>query len=493
MVSNAKKTALSNYFNTVVDAIVGLVVNPLFLSALGTTNFGAWKAIQRFMNVGSTANGGAIQSLKWVIAHRSKSSTDEEKRKDVGAALAVLFYWSPVLIAVVTAIVLLLPNLMRDVPYNDLGVIYLTGGILGLNIVLMNLAAIPNSVLVGLNQGFRSMNITTAVFIVTNLSMATAALMGFGIVGLAAVMTAGTAVNGLATYAVLNKRVPWWGVARPGRGDVRRLSKFSGWVLAWSFVIRFSLATEVIVLSAFAGVAFVSSYTFTSYVVLFALAICQLTTSSMMPKLGALIGSHQWTDARTVAREARELTIAIAAGMGSLVVLFNGTFVEIWAGASQFMGQEINILMAIAFVQFAILRTDAQIQDTGLDIGRKVILGAVMTVLAVAAGGVAYLLSQSIEMMFAGIITARILGTIGFPLLANSVVGESSWPVGRAASGILIVSASIAAAHFIQATNLIELILFGAAAGLVLAPTIIMTTLSPSTRRKLIDRRKGRM
>ncbi|MBV5246882.1 hypothetical protein KUF57_25460 [Mycolicibacterium sp. PAM1] len=488
MVSNAKKTALSNYFNTAVDAIVGLIVNPIFLAALGTTNFGVWKAIQRVLAVGSTANGGAIQSLKWVIAHRSKSSTDDEKRRDVGAALTVLFYWSPILIAVTAVIVALLPELMRDVPHGDMAMVYLTGSILGLNIVLMNLAAVPNSVLVGVNQGFRSMNITTAVFVVTNVGMVAAAMLGLGPVGMAAAMTAGTAINGVLTFVVLRKRVSWWGVAKPSRGDISRLSKFSGWVLAWSFVIRLSLATEVIVLSAFAGVEFVSSYTFTSYVVLFGLAICQLTTSSMMPKLGSLIGNEEWLEAQAVTREARELTIALATGMGSLVILLNEPFVEIWAGEQQFMGQGVNVLMVIAFVQFAIFRTDAQIQDTGLDIGKKVALGAVMTALAIVAGGVAFLISHSIEMMFLAIIITRISGSIGFPILANRVARSRSWPVGRTAMGVLILMVSISSAPFLQAHNLIQLIGFAAVAVLILAPTIFYTTLSTSTRKKLLSR-----
>ena len=488
MVSNAKKNALSYYFNTGITAAVGLIVNPLLLSALGNVGFGTWKTIQRLLDVGSAANGGAMQSLKWFIAHRSKNTTDEEKRRDVGAALAVLAYWLPVLIAVSTIIVFLLPRLMHDVPAADLKMVYVTGGILGLNVLLLTLASIPNAVLMGTNQGYRSMNVTTAVFVATNAAMVGVAIAGWGLSGMAAVVAVGTTINGAVTFTVLRRRVAWWGFTKPGRDDIRRLSKFSGWVLGWTFVNRLSLATEVIVLSIFAGVAFVSSYTFTSYVVLFALSLCELTTSSLMPKLGALVGNSEWRAASTVAREAREQTRALATAIGCLVILLNGGFVEVWAGGEQFMGQAVNILMVIAFVQFALIRTDAQIQDTGLDIGKKVVLGAAMTVIAIGAGGVAFAVTRSVENMFVAIIATRLAGTIGFPILANRAVRSKAWPVARAVVAALILTLSAAVSIVCQPTNLVGLLGVGTAAALLLVPLAFFTMLSPSTRRKLLSR-----
>ncbi|MDA4107353.1 hypothetical protein MHOL44478_08775 [Mycobacterium holsaticum DSM 44478] len=460
----------------------------MLLGALGATNFGAWKAIQRLLDVGSAANGGAMQSLKWVVAHRSKSAHDADKRRDIGAALVVLLCWSPVLIAVLVAIVVLLPAVVKGVPPNDMRMIYFAGAILGLNVILVTLAAVPDAVLVGTNQGFRSMNVTTAVFIVTNAGMVCAAVLGLGLQGVAAAIAVGTSINGVLTFIVLRKRVPWWGLATPSRYDIGRLSKFSGWVLGWTFVIRLSLATELIVLSAFAGVTFVANYTFTSYVVVFALSVCQLTTSSLMPKLGSAIGNGEWQDARTIAREARELTLALATGIGCLVILFNEAFVDVWVGSGQYMGRGVNVLMTLAFVQFAIIRTDAQIQDTGLEIGKKVILGALMTLGAIAGAGVAFALTGSVELMFITIIAVRVFGTIGFPVLANHTVNSSSWPVGRAAMTVAILGASITATSLVQPQGLIELAVFGAISSAVLVPLVFFTALSPPTRVKLLRR-----
>lgn len=488
MVSNVRKNALSSYLNIAANAVVGLIVNPLLLSALGAVYFGAWKAIQRLLDVGSAANGGAIQSLKFVVAHRSKSASDEELRRDVGAGLVVLLYWSPILTAVTAIIVVILPSLIRGVPNDQIGMIYATGIILGLNVILVNLVAIPDAVLIGTNQGFRSINVTTGVLVATNVGMLGAAMLGLGPTGLAVTTVLGTIANGLLTFLVLRRRVVWWGLARPGRDDIRRLSKFSGWVLGWAFVARLSVATDVIVLSAFAGATFVSSYTFTSYVVVFALAVCQLTSASLMPKLGSFVGNEEWDNAQLVAREARELTLALTAGIGGLVILLNQSFVELWASSEQFMGQGVNILMTIAFVQFAVIRTDAQIQDTGLNIGSKVLLGALMTVSALAAGGAAFVLSGSVEFMYLAIIATRVLGTFSFPFLANRVIHASTWPVRRAVAAVGILAICVAASNILRAEGFVELVLSGLIAAGLLAPVVFFTTLSQSTRRKLLSR-----
>jgi hypothetical protein len=144
--------------------------------------------------------------------------------------------------------------------------------------------------------------------------------------------------------------------------------------------------------------------------------------------------------------------------------------------------------MVIAFVQFAIIRTDAQIQDTGLDIRTKVLLGALMTIAAITLGGAAFTIFDSVSAMFIAIIGTRIAGSIGFPVLANRVTRSSTWPYGRAAIGVTILSFATAAAEFVDADNLVDLILLTVAVSALLAPAVLLTTLSTSTRRKLLSR-----
>jgi O-antigen/teichoic acid export membrane protein len=487
MLSNPKRNALASYVNTGLTAILGVVVSPILLHTLGTTNFGAWKAMQRLLDVGASAgNGGAIQSLKWVIAYRSQNATDGEKRRDLGAALKVLLLWSPVLIVMTATTVLLLPRLIRDV--NDDGMLRLAGTILGLNVLLMSFVAIPDAVLFGTNQGFRSTNISTTVIALNNVGMVVAALMDLGPPGLAIVLTLGTVLNGILTFVVARRRVPWWGFGKPTRAETRRLSRFSGWIYVWNVVGRVSDATEVILFSAFAGAAVVSAFTFTSYAVLLAAQFCWLTSSALAPQLGAYVGKGDWFGAQKVARQMRELCLALATGAGSLILLLNEAFVGIWVGQEQFMGQGVNVLMVVAFIQYVMIFTDSKIQDTGLRIKGKVLLGALMTSMALIVGGFTFVLSESAVVMFGALIVVRLIGSLGFPALANRTIRNSGWPFGRALIATLILSISWLIGRNVLVDQLVELLLLGTLGTLVLAPTCFVALLSPSTRRAAISR-----
>lgn len=252
--------------------------------------------------------------------------------------------------------------------------------------------------------------------------------------------------------------------------------------------MRLSDATEVIVLGAIAGATAVSAYTFTSYAVLFAAQLCWLTSTSLAPQLGSFVGSGQWAHAQRTAREMRELCLALATGTGAIIILLNQSFVQVWAGREQFMGQAVNLLMVAAFVQYVMIFTDSKIQDTGLAIGPKVVIGTVMTVAAIAAGGGALALSGSVEIMFVTVITVRIIGNIGFPVLANRVIQGSGWPMGRVTVSVVILAVSLGLSRLTHADTFAELIVFGLIITAVMVPAVFLTMLSPPTRRKILGR-----
>lgn len=487
MLSDAKKNAIASYANTGVTAVAGLLTSPLLLHYLGPSDFGAWKAMQRLLDIGATAgNGGAVQSLKWVVAHRSRTQTDNAKRRDVGAALVVLLRWSPILLAVTATIVALLPRLIRDV--NDPGRLIFAGTLLGLNLILATFTAVPQAVLIGTNNGFRSTNVSTAVIIFNNVGMAAAAFSGIGLTGMAAVFVIGTAINAWVTFLVARKRVGWWGVARPTRGDVRRLSGFSGWTFLWGIATRLSDATELAILSVLAGATAVSAYTFTGYAVLLAGQICWLTSTALAPRLGAFVGRGEWVHAQTAAREMRELTLALATGAGALIIILNESFVRLWANAEQFMGQSTNVLIVVVFVQYVIIFTDSKIQDTGLEIGFKVLFGALMIAVTLVAAAVVFTITSSVNAMLIAILAARVLGMAGFPILANRTINGAGWPVTRVVFSSVILAVSTMLAKLVTASNLVELVGVGLLGSIVLIPLVALTILSPATRRKLLSR-----
>lgn len=487
--SPARRNALASYLNFAVLAAVGLVANPLLAGALGPVAFGIWKAVQRIFDVGAAADGQATQALKWVIAHRGREADPAGLRRMVGSALRVWLLWLPALLLIQLGLVLMLPVLIADVPEHLGLALMLMGAVFGLDVVARGVAGIPDAALVGSNLGYRSMLVTTLLLPLSNVALVIVALSDAGeLVGLAGVVLAATVLNGGLTWLVAGASLPWFGASRPEPGETGELARFGGWVLGWALVARLMLATEVLLLGAILGATAVTAWVFTSFVLQFALAACLMTASAMMPGLGRLLGQGEIAQAAARGKETREIVAAIATVLACLMILFNEAFVGLWAGPEVFMGQTLTIGMSFAFVQLALCRCDGQIQDAGLKLRPKVLLGAASMLLSLLFGGVALALTGAPWVMIGAIMVARLPMWLGFAVMVRRLLGPSSALPRR--------SLPIAAGALAFSVLLAPLVPQSAWVVTALPPALCLTAvagwlmLTPLTRAKLMPLRR---
>lgn len=232
MDSGTRRNFAAYYANFIIIAAVGLVVNPLLLGALGPVIFGVWKSLQRYLDFATVADGRASQALKWIVASRSNLA-DEELRRDVGAAIIVWLRWLPAALLVATAVTAAMPLLIKGIPDEAKAVAYATAAILAANTLLAGLLAIPDSVLVGVNQGYRSMMVSTATAVASNVAMIAAAVAGWPLWSLAIIVLIAALAGSAVNLMIAKRAVTWWGVARPTPSDLRRVFGYSTWTLGW--------------------------------------------------------------------------------------------------------------------------------------------------------------------------------------------------------------------------------------------------------------------
>jgi hypothetical protein len=98
--SRSQKASL-NMVASILDygarVVVGLLINPLLVSRLGDLAFGVYQTLARLIGWATPAGGRPSQALKWTIARHQHSVQFEEKRLQVGSAVAVWFIFLPVL------------------------------------------------------------------------------------------------------------------------------------------------------------------------------------------------------------------------------------------------------------------------------------------------------------------------------------------------------------------------------------------------------------
>ncbi len=461
MDAGTRRNFAAYYANFIVVAAVGFIVNPLLLGALGPVMFGVWKSLQRFLDFATVADGRASQALKWIVAGRV-SHPYLELRRDVGAAIIVWCRWFPVALLVAAGVTVAIPFLVKGIPEDTKAIAYAAAAVLAANTLLAGLLTVPDSVLIGVNQGYRSMMVNTATVLASNGGMVVAAIAGFPLWSLAVIVFACAVVNAAINVVVAKRFVPWWGIAKPTTSDLRRVFGYSTWTLGWVAVDKLLLATELIIISATVGVIGVTQYTFTNYVMQFVTSIALITASGFMPVLGALLGASDGVAAAERARSVRHLVVGVAVLGGSAVLAFNGTFVNQWVGEDQYLGNTVNTLLVVAGLQLALIRVDGQILDVTMRIAPKVLFGLISSVGGIVAGWVCFATTDSLVTALVAVITVRAVSNLAFPMLIARAVPGSALPFRALILAVLLLFASAGAGLLIQAGEAPSAVALGA-------------------------------
>lgn len=357
--------------------------------------------------------------------------------------------------------------------------------VLALNVLVAGLLGVPEAVLIGSNQGYRSINLNTVFLVVSTASMAIAATNGLGPVTFAIILGVSAAVNGLFTWVVARRRIDWWGVQKPTSADVKNLARLSGWTLLWMLVQQLMLSTELILFACLMGLTQVAQYSITAYASQSALAVCLLTTSAMIPGLGALLGAGRAAEAAERVRQTRDMVTAVAVIASCALLLFNQSFVGLWAGESHYLGSNLNALITVAFFQIAVTRCDAQILDATLNVRDRAIYGVFVSGLALGAALAVFLITARIEFSYLALIACRLVLQLVYAADIGRQIPQASYPWKSylLALGMMLGCFILGTGVYIQSWLMLG---FAATIGLaLLALCSYVLMLSPDTRRKL--------
>jgi len=227
--------------------VVGLLVYPLLVSRLGAVVFGIYQTLGRLVGYASPAGGRPSQALKWTIAQRQRSTDFDDKRREVGSALAVWLLFLPVLAAAGGLLAWFAP-LIVGAPDSLHTTVRVAAALLVAELIVDAVATIPQAVVQGENLGYKRMGLSTLVVLAGGALTAVVVVLGGGLVGVAAAVLATTALTGLLFWWVARANVPWFGIARPAFARARSFLRLSGWFLLWNVVMQVMRASDVVVL-----------------------------------------------------------------------------------------------------------------------------------------------------------------------------------------------------------------------------------------------------
>ena len=423
---------------------VGLVVTPIVVAGLGRSLFGVWEMLNRLATYMSAADGRPTEALRLVVSSRQAVQDDALQRRAVGAALLIWVLFLPLIAAVGAILIWIAPTITQVAPELRAGVRAVTALLL-LSFFLTLVAGVPESVLRGMNLGYRRMGLQASLNVLAGLLTVVAVRAGLGLAGLGGAQVGVAMVTGLLFWLLARRYVHWFGVARPRRADVMPLLSMSAWLTVGEAVAKLLLACDVIILGWVVSPAMVTTYVLTGYAARTAIGIHVFAAGAAMPGLGGLIGRGERDRARAVRRELLTLTWLFATTVGVTVLCWNRSFLGLWVGLEHYGGPWLDLLIILTAVQTVFIRTDAYVIDAALQPRPRVLAGAGAALVTIALAVPLTRLFGAVGLC-AGLLGGRAVQSAAYPLLVRDSLGGGGGPGPTEAARLAVVTVGLFAA-----------------------------------------------
>lgn len=425
LTKKASLSALASAIDYATRLAVGFVVNPILVAGLGAHLYGIWQILLDTFSYITAAGGRPSFALKWSLANQQASADYENKRRIVGSSIIVWLLFLPVMLVVGGLLSWFIPSLLK-IPPKLTQTIRITSMLLVGNLIILSMAQLPLSVLRGENLAYKRMGLSAVLVVIGGGLFVLATYLDLGIIGLATANLSITVLTGILFLQVVRTCVPWFGVHRPSRSEVRGFLGLSGWFLIWDLIFQLIIASDVIVLGILVSPELVTTYTFTKYVPETLISFVAIVVFGITPGLGGIIGSGEFKKAIRVRGEIMMITWLIATITGSMTLLWNRAFIQLWVGGDFYGGGIPTLLVMLMVTQFVLIRNDANIIDLTLNLKNKVILGALTVVLSFVFSGVLVgVYNLGIVGLCIGFLIGRTVLSIGYPWLIGRYLGIS--------------------------------------------------------------------
>ena len=168
MKQNLTQRAYLNSITSILDysskLITGFIVTPFLISGLGDILFGVWQILGQLSGYTDFADIRASQVLKWAIAKDRDSLPDKELKKYVTATFLLTLFMLPIFLLISVIIIWYSPQITGvGSEYTD--TVRITTSLVILSVLIFKLFSIFESILRGMNLGYKRMGFRASIFV----------------------------------------------------------------------------------------------------------------------------------------------------------------------------------------------------------------------------------------------------------------------------------------------------------------------------------------
>lgn len=471
---NLKQRAYLNSLSSMIDyagaQLTGFIINPFIVGGLGSTMYGVWQMLGQMTGYAKMADTRATQVLKWSLASKRDIALEEELKSDVTTALIVTLISLPFAM-VIGGIISWYAPFITQTEEKYYYLIRVTCAILIFCLIINKVFDLFESVLGGMNLGYKRMGIRTVIIVIGGALKVSVISKGYGLIGLSIVQIFVAFITGITFYFIVKKQVPWFEFGKTNISKIKSFGKLSGWFMAFSTLKMFLLNSDKILLGFFVGPLYVSKYALTMFTAHAVQGALVSVITGITPGVSSLFGKKEFEKVKQARQSLISLIWLLTTSIGVTILLCNKSFITLWVGNEHYAGAIENLLIMLVAVQVIFFQLDSFIINVTLDLKKKVFLTAASSATTLI---LAYFLVgnfQIIGLCFS-ILIGRMVLTFGFPIILNAQMNERFNPFSSRFFQPFFTSSFLffLAAYFgkeVEIFNWIYLMLFGSMSVLV--------------------------
>jgi len=411
----ATLTFASSLLQQAARFIVGFTVTPIVVRGLGAELYGVWVMLQQTAGYLGLSDLRPMATLKFTLAVRQHLEDEEEKRRQVGAAMVVWAVTLPLLLAIGALAVWAAPSFIHIAPW-FIWPVRLAMGLLVLSIALDRGLSLPGNVLRGVNLDYKAMGLSAATILLGGALTGLAVWAGWGLPGVAGASVVGILISSCVRYLVARHVVPWFGIAWPLRRELADFFRLSAWLFFSGLGALLLMASDFLVVGWVLGPKAAAVYAITGTVLRMSIGPLEQLLSSGGPGIAGLCGKCEWDRVGKVRLEMHLAAVAAMTVVGVGVLTLNQPFLSLWVGEGFYGGHLLNFLLVVIALESLIFRVDGVIVDSMLEFRSR-------TFISIACGAVSLLLGGwlasvwGLPGMALGILLGRLGALVSFPFI----------------------------------------------------------------------------
>lgn len=410
--------SVTSFLDQITKQVVGFFTSPFIVNGLGDKLYGVFQILSDLTSYAQVADVRITQVLKWTIAQKRDILSEKELQEEVTTAFVITLVMLPIVFLIGAFISWQAPYLANvSEEYNNL--VRIVTSMMIFSLVIYKIMDVFESLLRGMNLGFKGMGFRSGFIILTGLLKVIVVKLGFGLVGLAFVQILTALLLLLTFFYLVKKNIYWFKITSTNKNKLIEYTKLSGFFVLSSIFNLALLNSDKIILGYLISPEVVTIYVLTFFTSSAMQGFISSFISGVVPGIGSFYGKGEFDKIIMAQKIIKSIIWIIGFSIGGSIMLYNESFLNLWVGDSRYAGSLENLFIILIAIQYAFFSSSSAFINVTLDLRYKVLLIALSSFTTI---GLSFLLVPSFQILgtVISILIGRTILVIGYTIILNS-------------------------------------------------------------------------